>query len=59
MGTIPKQMGNVKSLIVLSAYGNNLLGSVPSEVCALMTINLIYVDVDCVVNCTCCFRFCS
>jgi hypothetical protein len=59
-GTIPVELGLLTGLEVLLVEFNNLGGSVSDEICALRSVNLTQLTVDCTddsvnfVQCDCC-----
>jgi hypothetical protein len=59
-GTIPSELGKLKQLQSLDLHDNNLVGSMPKEICNLKLKELV---ADCLgpnpeVQCSCCTKCC-
>ena len=56
-GHVDPSLGSLAKLEKLSLHENDLKGYIPSEICALRTVALFRLTVDCDdVYCTCCDR---
>lgn len=43
-GSIPEEIGGLKSLVSLDLYHNNLTGSIPASLSKLSNLNFLYVN---------------
>jgi hypothetical protein len=58
-GTIPSELGQLTHLVEFLAYGSQLNGSVPLELCKNYNAsNLTKLELDCTILCSCCNDFC-
>lgn len=55
-GTLPPEIVNLAQLKVLKVQGTDIIGGIPSQVCALP--NLVSFQVNCDLQCPCCMQVC-
>ena len=54
-GTVPAIYGSLINLSAMNLQGNGLVGSIPTEICALRTTSLQELTADCnELSCSCC-----